>query len=148
MIEMELEGMQELQDAILRVVRQYPDMAQKALEEEGKKFKRDAIKETNSAVFKKTGNLVKGYKLDRVEGYGSSMHINFRATAPHFHLIENGHRKVTQKTKRGKKLENGGRNIGFVPGRLIVSAVRARYDVKLPEDIKERMDRLLRENGL
>lgn len=148
MVEVDLEGLRELQDSMLQAVRQYPDMTQKALEQEGKQFKKDVIKETNSAVFRKTGKLAKGYRLDKVEGYGSDMHINFRATAPHFHLIENGHRKVSPKTKRGKRLKNGGQNLGFVPGRLIVAAVRARYDIRMPKDVMEHFDRLLKENGL
>lgn len=148
MTEVEIQGFRELQEDLLRAVRRYPDMAQKALEQEGKQFKKDVIKETSSAVFKKTGNLAKGYKVDPVEGFGAGMHVNFRATAPHFHLIENGHEKVTQKTRRGKKLESGGRNIGFTPGRLIVAAVRARYTVKMPLDIKERFETMLRECGL
>lgn len=148
MVEVDMEGFRELQESLLQAIRRYPDMAQKALEQEGKQFKKDVVKETNSAVFKKTGNLAKGYKLDRVEGFGAGMHINFRATAPHFHLIENGHEKVTQKTRKGKKLDGGGRRIGFTPGRLIVSAVRARYTVKMPADIKERFDNMLRECGL
>ena len=149
MVEVDLEGMRELRESLLQAVDRYPDMAQAALEQEGKDFKSDVLAETRSAVFRRTGNLARGYKLDKVEGYGSDMHINFRATAPHFHLIENGHRKVSPKTRRGKKLKNGGRDLGgFVPGFLILSSVRARYDVKMPKDIMEKFNSFLRENGL
>ena len=148
MMEIRLDGMEELQADLLRAVRAEPGMARTALEKAGKKFKSAVIKETYSAVEKKTGNLAKGYKLDKVEGFGSNMHINFRATAPHFHLVENGHEQVTQKTRKGKKLRNGGRNIGFVPGRLIVAKVRVEYGTKFPKDVAEQFNKMLEENNL
>lgn len=148
MMEIRLDGIEELQQDLLRAVRAEPGMAREALEKAGKQFKSTVIKETYSAVEKKTGNLVKGYKLDPVEGFGNAMHINFRATAPHFHLIENGHEQVTHKTKNGKKLKNGGRNIGFVPGRLIVSKVRVKYATKFPEEVAKQFNKMLEENGL
>ena len=148
MMEIRLDGMEELQADLLRAVRAEPGMARTALEKAGKKFKSAVIKETYSAVEKKTGNLAKGYKLDPVEGFGNGMHINFRATAPHFHLVENGHEQVTQKTRKGKKLRNGGRNIGFVPGRLIVAKVRVEYGNKFPKDVAEQFNKMLEENNL
>lgn len=148
MMEIRLDGVEELQADLLRAVRAEPGMARTALEKAGKKFKSAVIKETYSAVEKKTGNLAKGYKLDPVEGFGSGMHINFRATAPHFHLVENGHEQVTQKTRKGKKLRNGGRNIGFVPGRLIVAKVRVEYGTKFPKDVAEQFNKMLEENNL
>ena len=148
MMEIRLDGMEELRADLLRAVRAEPGMARTALEKAGKKFKSAVIKETYSAVEKKTGNLAKGYKLDKVEGFGNNMHINFRATAPHFHLIENGHEQVSQKTRKGKKLRNGGRNIGFVPGRLIVAKVRVEYGNKFPKDVAEQFNKMLEENNL
>lgn len=148
MMEIRLDGMEELRADLLRAVRAEPGMARTALEKAGKKFKSAVMKETYSAVEKKTGNLAKGYKLDKVEGFGNNMHINFRATAPHFHLVENGHEQVTQKTRKGKKLRNGGRNIGFVPGRLIVAKVRVEYGTKFPKDVAEQFNKMLEENNL
>lgn len=139
------ELMEEMQDAI----KKYPDIAKEALEVSGKKFKNAVKKETRSATFTHTGNLQKGYKLDGVEGYGPYMHINFRATAPHFHLIENGHELVSQRTKKGKKLKSGGQSIGFVPGRLIVAAVRADFsENRFPEEMEKAMEKLLKESHL
>ena len=148
MMEIRLDGMEELRADLLRAVRAEPGMARTALEKAGKKFKSAVMKETYSAVEKNTGNLAKGYKLDKVEGFGNNMHINFRATAPHFHLIENGHEQVSQKTRKGKKLRNGGRNIGFVPGRLIVAKVRVEYGTKFPKDVAEQFNKMLEENNL
>ncbi len=140
-----------MKEALLSAVRKYPDMAQAALENTGKIFKRDMVKETYHAVEKRTGNLIKGYKLGRVEGFGSGMRINFYAEGkknPHFHLVEKGHKLVTPKTRKGNVLRNGGRNIGIVPGRLIVDKVKKDYDKKLVKEATEQLDCLLKEHRL
>ena len=143
-----IDGMDELMEELRETAKKYPDVAEKALTASGKKFKSAVIKETHAAVGTITGNLAKGYRLDPVEGYGKYMYVNFRATAKHFHLIENGHNQVTQNTKKGKKVANGGRVIGFVPGRLIVAAVRADYQTKFPLQMEDELTRLLKENNL
>lgn len=141
-------GLDELVEDLEKAVKHYPDKSIETLEKAGKQFKNRVIKITNEATFKHTGNLVKGYKLDPVEGFGINMQINFRGTAPHFHLIENGHNQVSQKTKNGKKLENGGKVIGFVPGRLIVHQAREEYRTKLPEEMKKMLEDILKESDL
>ena len=149
MADVSITGIEELMEERQDAIKKYPDIAKEALEDAGKKFKNAVKKETRRATFTHTGNLLKGYKLDKVEGQGSFMHINFRATAPHFHLIENGHELVSQKTKKGKRLKNGGQNIGFVPGRLIVAAVRADFsEGKFPEEMEKAMEKLLKESRL
>ncbi|EOS27623.1 hypothetical protein C806_00070 [Lachnospiraceae bacterium 3-1] len=148
-MEVTIDGIEELREEFQTAIKKYPCIAEEALLAAGKKFRNAVKKETRSATFTGTGNLLKGYKLDPVEGYGPYMHINFRATAPHFHLIENGHELVTHKTKNGKKLRNGGQNIGFVPGRLIVAAVRADYnESKFPEEMEKALEKLLKESNL
>ena len=148
MMEIRLDGMEELRADLLRAVRAEPGMARTALEKAGKKFKRDVVKETRNNVKKKTGKLIKGYKLDPVEGFGKYMHINFRATAKHFHLIENGHEQVVGRIKKGRKIIKEGRVTGFVPGRLIVSKVRVKYATKFPEEVAKQFNKMLEENGL
>lgn len=155
MMEIRLDGMEELQADLLRAVRAEPGMATTALEKAGKKFKRAVIKATRGETKKKTGKLAKGYKLDPVEGFGSDMHINFRATAPHFHLIENGHDIVMPKHhgvrgKKGVKVKNknAGKVTGFVPGRFIVSKVKIQYGTQFPKDVAEQFNKMLEENNL
>ena len=151
MVDFDVSGLEEMREALLSAVKKYPDKAQEALENVGKVFKRDVAKETYRAVEKRTGNLVKGYKLDRVEGFGSGMRIHFYAEGkknPHFHLIERGHKLVTPKTRKGKVLKNGGRNVGFVTGRLILDKVKRDYDKKLTKEVTEELDCLLKECGL
>ena len=149
MVDVSITGIEEMMEDMQEAIKKYPGIAKEALEDSGKKFKNAVKKETRSATSTKTGNLLKGYKLDPVEGHGSYMHVNFHADAPHFHLIENRHDVVTHRTRDKKKLKDGGRTIGFVPGRLIVAAVRADYNGrKFQEDMGKAMERLLKESHL
>lgn len=146
--EFTITGLEELTEDLKKAVKIYPDKAMETLETTGKKFKNRVIKITNEATEKHTGNLAKGYKLDPVNGFGVNMSVDFRATAPHFHLIENGHNQVSQKTRNGHPIEGGGQVIGFVPGRLIVHQAREEYRVKMPQIMTDMLDEILRESDL
>lgn len=52
------------------------------------------------------GKLNKSWKK-KIEGYGKDIHANIYSTAPHFHLIDRGHKIVDKK----------GREKGFVQGK-------------------------------
>lgn len=149
MVDVSIDGIEELREEFQAAIKKYPDIAADALKYTGRRFKNDVIKETRSAVGQKTGNLIAGYRIAPIEVYGPYMYINFHATAPHFHLIEKGHDIVTQKNRNGKKIKNGGRVTGWVPGRLIVSKVRSDYnESKFPEEMEKALDKLLKESNL
>ena len=146
-------GLEELTEDLEKAIKLYPNKAKETLQSTGQEFRKRAKKITHEAVFEKTGNLVKGYKLEPVKEVGVDMHVNFRATAPHFHLIENGHNQVKQYTKTLKngdeiELKGGGQVIGFVPGRLIVHQAREEYRVKMPQIMDEMLEEILRESDL
>lgn len=143
-----LNGLEELRASMEQAVRIWPNKVEESIEESGKELKKEVIQETKSAVNRKTGNLIKGFKLDKMQNYGIHMEQNFRGTAPHFHLIENGHEKVKQYKRRGKKIKDGGKNIGFVPGRLIVGKVRRTYKDKFYENMQKTCDEILKESKL
>ena len=143
-----ISGLDELKADLEKAVKLYPDKSEESLKKAGKQFKNRVVKITHEATFKHTGKLTKGYKLDPVEGFGVNMQINFRGTAPHFHLIENGHNQVSQKTRNGKTIKGGGKVIGFVPGRMIVHQAREEFREKLPEIMEEMLHKILRESDL
>lgn len=138
----DLEG---LEKDLSKAIQLYPDKAQDTLEQLGKKFRNETIKETYRAVNKMTGNLQKGYKLSKVHGYGKNMEIDFRGEAPHFHLIENGHEIILPKTRKGKRRKHGGENRGFVPGRLIVKKVKGDFGEIVPKQLDKMAKEILRE---
>lgn len=136
--QLDLNGLNELQQDLKRAIKIYPDKAQENLVILGKQFKSRAIKITRSAVKKHSGKLIKGYKLDPVIGFGINMQVDFRGAAPHFHLIENGHEQITK----------NGRNVGFVAGRQIVKQCRDEYSAIVPIALAKMTAEILRECDL
>lgn len=137
-MEFELIGLDELKECMVKAMQVYGDIAEEELEDVAKDFKKDVIKHTRESVQRRSGNLIRGFKLDEMQGYGENISINFRGTSPHFHLIENGHEQVT---KKGKK-------VGWVAGRLIVHQTRKEYDTIVPERMLKVLDRVTEKSGL
>lgn len=140
----EFDGIEEWIEALSDAAKRYPDLAEDTLKKEQKAFRSAMIKETWRAAERKTGNLVKGYRFDKIHTYRGMMETNFHAEGgkknAHFHLINNGHEIVLPRTRRGKPLKNGGKVVGFVPGRRIKEPVIARWE----EEHVKRADRMLR----
>lgn len=126
-MDLTLDGLDDLQESLAKAINKYPDIAEERLEKTAKNFKKRVVQITKSAVESHTGNLIKGFKLDKVHFYGANMQKDFRGTAPHFHLIENGHEQVTK----------DGKNIGWIPGYQIVGQARNEYADIMPEVMKE-----------
>lgn len=147
-MQLDLKGMEELQEAMKKAIEKYPGTAEEHLENAGKSFKKRVLKITDSAVDRHTGNLKKGYKLGPVKAFGTRMYIEFSGTAKHFHLIENGHNQMLPKRRKGKETKNGGAVVGFVPGRLIVKQARAEYQEKMPQLMEEMVDDIRKGSGL
>lgn len=133
-----LNGFTELQDSLQKAIKKYPDMGAERLENISKDFKKRVIQITKQSVDSHTGKLIKGFKLDKMRGFGVNMEKDFRGTAPHFHLIENGHNQITK----------DGRNVGWVPGRLIVKQARDEFADKMPQEMQKLIEDITRECGL
>lgn len=138
-------GLEELERDLEKAVSLYENKAKETLQRNGKKFKNRVRKITATAVQQRTGNLSKGYRLSKVKGEGMNMEIEFRATAPHFHLIENGH-ELTANGRNGEKGTKVGK--GFVAGRLIVNQAREEYRTILPQELQNMVNELLGECDL
>lgn len=133
--------LEELQKSIKKAIQICPDKAKKTLQMLGKDFKKKTIKETRGAIATEGKSLVKGYRLSRVKGSGENFEVDFRGTAPHFHLVELGHNMVV----KGKK---GGRVVGYVPGKLIVKKVRTQFTETMIPAVEAMCDEVLKESGL
>ena len=137
------EGLTEFQKDLLEVAQvKLPREVNKMMSKAGTRLNTFAKREARSAIdhTSGTGNYYKGFKRGRVfkdaEGKTVVRAIN---SAPHAHLIEYGHRLV-----------RGGREVGFVPGRLIMDAAGKKYDSSgdFEKIISNELDRMLDEAGL
>jgi hypothetical protein len=139
-MDFDFKGFDELQNSLKDAIKKYPDMAEDRLEVISKKFKNRVIEITHQAVKTHSGRFVKGFKLGKIRCYGMNMEKDFRGTAPHFHLIENGHRLTD---KNGKSVGKG-----WVPGYQIVKQARDEYAEKLPAEMQGLIDDIVKECGL
>lgn len=139
----EFEGLTEFQEDLLEVAQKtLPREVNKMMGKAGTRLTTHVRREARSAIDHSsgTGNYYRGFKRGKVfkdaEGKIVVRAIN---SAPHAHLIEYGHRLV-----------RGGREVGFVPGRLIMSAAAKNFDNSgdFEKIISKELDRMLDEAGL
>ncbi len=134
MDEMTVTGLDELKGELELAVHKYPDMAEISLKKMGNRLKREVVKQTRAVVKEHSKKLVKGYKVGRVQGYGMGMYVEFSGTAPHFHLVENGH----------KLIGPNGEDKGYVQGKHMVATVAASYDSTMGVELEKMTDTILR----
>ena len=108
-----------------------PKVTKSFLRKEGSKLLRQTKKDARS-VKDKTGKYRKSIKRGKVYDYQGSQAIRVYSSAPHAHLIENGHRMVT----------HDGREVGFVPGKHVFEKAGKAFEPVFVKDI----DQLLEES--
>lgn len=115
----------------IKVARKLPDAEKQMLKEEGRKLRKktkDGIK--RAMLGKKTGNYRKSIKLGKVYKYHGVQAVRVYSSAPHAHLIEEGHRMVT----------HDGREVGYVPGYFIFQVAAKEFTPELVEDLNRWLD--------
>ncbi len=141
--EFSFDGLEEFQHALEKAIQKAPAQAEQTLLEVAKEFKASAKRKANSALkhVEREGDDKKraikrrwGHKMvdDRL---GATVLV--WNSAPHFHLVENGHNLV-----------RGGRVIGFVPGKHIMEKTRHEYEDTVPERFEKMVEDVLKESGL
>lgn len=141
--EFSFEGMEELARDLEKAVRKAPAQAEETLVELAKDFKKSAKKKAKTelkphdrkgkqekkAIGRKWGHKLVGDSLG-----AAALVYN---SAPHFHLVENGHQLV-----------RNGHAIGFVEGRHIMEKTRNDYKDVVPERFGKMVDDILKESDL
>lgn len=98
----EIDGLDEMTEALNMVQDLYPKEIKKFMQTEGNKLKKETKKKARSDVKKKTGNYLKGIKRGKYYKYSGngadSIRVYAGKPAHHGHLLEYGH-----KTSRGNK---------------------------------------------
>ena len=141
--EFSFDGLEEFQHALEKAIQKAPAQAEQTLLEVAKEFKASAKRKANSALkhVEREGDDKKRAIKRR---WGHNM-VDDRLgatvlvwnSAPHFHLVENGHNLV-----------RGGRVIGFVPGKHIMEKTRHEYEDTVPERFEKMVEDVLKESGL
>lgn len=131
MTDFRIKGLEEFQEKLKLVEKKAPDRILDKLDEEGKKLRIAARNNTP----KVTGNLRKGYKLLPVEKIQGGYQKGLTNTSPHFHLVERGHRKVSQ----------NGKEIGFVPGKFYLEKTVKQEEEPMMDELENWLDELFKE---
>lgn len=141
--EFSFDGLEEFQRALEKAINKAPVQAEETLVKVAKEFKASAKKRANSELkhIKRDGDNKKkaigrkwGHKLVD-DNLGATVLV--WNSAPHFHLVENGHNLV-----------RGGNVIGFVPGKHIMEKTRHEYEDIVPERFEKMIEDVLKESGL
>ena len=108
----------------------------KCTPEQYEQFQRDGnklkIKTVRGAkvLGKKTGNYLKSIKRGKVYEYDGAQAVRVYSTAPHAHLIEEGHRMVL----------HDGTEVGFVPGHHVFEVAAKGFEPQYLEDVDKMLD--------
>lgn len=98
----EINGLDEMTEALNMVQKVYPKEVKKFMQSEGNKLKKQTKSKAQSSVKKKTGNYLKGIKRGKYYKYSGNgadaIRVYAGSPARHGHLIEYGH-----KTKSGSR---------------------------------------------
>ena len=127
----EIKGVDEFQEKLKLIEKKAPDRILDKLDEEGKELRKKARANTP----KVGGRLRKGYKLLKVEKIKGGYQKGMTNTAPHFHLVEKGHRKVS---KAGKEL-------GFTPGVHMLEKTVKEMESPLMNELKKWLNEVFKE---
>lgn len=145
MNDFEITGFDELQEDLKKAINYYPDKAKETLEKEGRRFKAEVKKVALSSTKKHNGNLTKGFRVSKAQGFRENMEVNFMAENkknPHWHLIENGHDVYA-----GGKNGNESKKVGYIAGKHIVERVTVKYRAEFPKRLETMRDEILKEAG-
>lgn len=146
MSDFEISGFSELQEDLKKAIKIYPDKAIETLEAEGRSFKKTAKANTKKMVKEHTGNLTRGFRTTKAQGYRENMEVYFCAENkknPHFHLVEHGHDLYVG--GQGKKPI---KKIGYVQGKHMLEKTIVEYRNVLPGRLEKMRDEILKGAGL
>lgn len=131
-----------MQNDLLRVAqRDLPREMPKVMRKVGSKARTKVAKKARSLVKKKTGLYHKKWKRGKVfRGSNGEWVVRVVNSSPHAHLIEDGHRQVTE----------DGQVIGFVSGKKPLDKGMREFEAsgETEEIIGDWIDRLLRDARL
>ena len=144
MVDIEVDGLDEVVQKLGHLASKYPDKAGDILKENAKDFRKDVVANMKAEAksnkqSKKSLRKVGSYRIFPVRGYGLGQEIDISAKAPHFHLFEHGHNQTNR---------TGTRVIGHVEGREVMKKTVDEYERKYPNVVEGMVSKLLKEEGL
>lgn len=150
----EITGLDTLSKKLQHLVNNYPKESEELLVKMGNKFRnhvKDLTPDGGNPNSKR--KLMKSYRVSKVQGYGSDRFVEFRSTAPHFHLIERGHEikppKTQPKNKKRRKITTANRKKyskgkSRVEGKFMVKKTTLQFQNEFPTDVEKMVNKMVR----
>ena len=132
MAKFKVEGLEEFQEKLKTIEKKAPDRILNKLDKEGNRLRKAMRANTPVGA---TGKLQKSYRLEPTKKVARGYEKGLYNRAPHHHLVNNGHRKVTP----------GGREIGWTEGRFYVEKTVAQEEGPIMGDLQTWLDDLFKE---
>lgn len=163
----EIHGLEEMQNDIKQMFKSCPEELGKKIYSLAGKFTKDVNEKFPAEYASGKNSLRKAWKREREKTIftGFTVAVNVMNTAPHFHLVENGHiGKIPEnglpmhqnnngsgeqrRTSKSRKNKPKMRTIGFIPGKHYCERTRNEWQDKFKEEMEKFIDKLLREHRL
>lgn len=131
MANFEVEGLEEFREKLKVIEKKAPDRILNELDKQGNKLRRAMRANTP----RKSGKLQGGYRLEPTKKVAKGYEKGLYNKAPHHHLVNKGHRKVTP----------GGREVGWTPGLFYIEKTVAQQEDVIMGALRLWMDNLFQE---
>lgn len=131
-------GLEGLMSDMQGLISKAPDELNKAVEKTAREWTKDCNSKMPSTYKDGKTSLKKWKTKKEYTSLGIIASIEVTNKAPHFHLVENGHRKFIHGVDTG----------GFVEGKHYAEKTRAEYESKYPEKMQEAINKALADRGL
>lgn len=130
----EIKGLEEFQEKLITVQKKAPDRIIENLDKQGENLRKEIRKNTPVGTSKRK-KLKNSFKLNEVEKVNGGYSKGLRSNAPHFHLIERGHRVVNKK----------GETVDKVDGLFFLEKTTMQMEEPIMNDMKKWLDKLFEE---
>lgn len=168
----EIKGLDELSRDFEKVLSKYPDQTEKWAYRQAGNFTKDVNTKFPPEYDQGKRPIAKEWHRSREKATfgGYTIGIEIQNTAPHWHLVENGHQLVINpkaaaiyfnNKSRGKSPGRSSKKIsralfkgsgkihaGFVPGKHYCEKTREEWETTFPKNLEKFVDKMLKEENL
>ena len=135
----EIEGLEDLRSKMEKCAEDFPDQANLAMKRCAADWRKDVNAKMPSSYSTGKKPIPKNWKSEYTYNrYQVCDSVTIYNKAPHWHLVENGHRKFDF---------HGHDTGGFVPGGHYAADTNDEWEDKFPEEINNQLDKALAEAG-
>lgn len=134
-----IDGVDELAAEMRQMAERYPDQCNSAMRKVAKEFREDVNSQFPGHYATGKRPFAKNWKTKyETSAFGVITEATVYNKAPHWHLVENGHRKFIHGRSTG----------GFVPGKHYAERTRADFESRYPDIMDVAITAALRKAGL